>query len=278
MQHVLDVARALVSHVRQRVHRLEAARKQTASATVVQRMNAGWTATTDPGILDGSGGIEVRFGLATQDEKLWTSVMCPGNATQAYLPGVQFNKIYMVKVRGFNFVSTGKWSTAVLHKVGGVSIAVDTSGLVPSAATVAQNATSASGSITASPNVSGSVDICTLSWTNNTSATVPVQIEGTIQASSSITGSTMIGFAQVQHIVTTASSGGPFAPVILFGSDSAVGTPSPKQLGAGVLQVNLVAGDTVTALFRVSFQNRSGLGTGTTSWVDASLRLTAIKR
>ena len=103
--------------------------------TVVQRMNATWTATTDPGILDGSGGIEVRFGLATQNEALWTSVMCTGNQTQTYLNGVQFDKIYMVKVRGYNFVSTGKWSNAVLHKVTGVSIAVDTGGLVPNAAT-----------------------------------------------------------------------------------------------------------------------------------------------
>ena len=161
---------------------------------------------------------------------------------------------------------------------GGDAVEVLAGQLAPGAATVAQTAASASGSVTAPANVSGSVDICNLSWTNTTAAPVSVQIEGTIQAFASITGTTMIGASQVQIIATTTSSGGPYAPVILYGASTAAGSSSPKQVGAGVRQFDLAAGDTVNAKIQVSFQNTSGLGTGTTTWSDAALRVTAIKR
>lgn len=92
--------------------------------TVVQRMLATWTAATDPGILDSNGGIEVRYGLATLPDSQWTSVFVDGAVTQAYLPGVQFGKIYLVKARGFNALSTGNWNAPVLHKVVGNPLAV----------------------------------------------------------------------------------------------------------------------------------------------------------
>lgn len=92
--------------------------------TVNQRMLATWTAATDPGILDNNGGVEIRYGLATVPEAQWTSVFVAGNLSQAYLPGVQFDRIYMVKARGFNAITAGNWSAQVLHKVVGVPLVV----------------------------------------------------------------------------------------------------------------------------------------------------------
>ena len=108
---------------------------QVAHATVVQRLLATWTAATDPGILDPNGGIEIRYGLSTLPDSQWTSIFVDGHVTQVYLPNVQFDKIYLVKARGFNALSTGNWSAPVLHKAVGVSIAVDTPQLVANAAT-----------------------------------------------------------------------------------------------------------------------------------------------
>jgi len=108
---------------------------QAVHGTVVQRMLSTWTAATDPGILDPNGGIEIRYGLSTLPDSQWTSIFVDGHVTQAYLPNVQFDKIYLVKARGFNALATGNWSAPVLHKVVGKSIAVDTGGIVPNAAT-----------------------------------------------------------------------------------------------------------------------------------------------
>lgn len=103
--------------------------------TVSQRMLASWTATTDPGILGSNGGIEIRYGLADQGEALWTSEIATGNQTQAYLKGVTFNQIYLVKARGFNAIANGKWSAPVRHKVTGNDIVIDTPQLATEAAT-----------------------------------------------------------------------------------------------------------------------------------------------
>lgn len=89
--------------------------------TVVQRMLATWTAATDPGILDPNGGIEIRYGLSTLPDTQWTSVFVDGHLTQAYLPNVQFDRIYLVKARGFNAMASGNWCAPQLHKVGGVA-------------------------------------------------------------------------------------------------------------------------------------------------------------
>jgi hypothetical protein len=247
---------------------------QVAHATVVQRMNAAWTATTDPGILDGSGGIEVRYGLATQDEKLWTSVLCPGNATQAYLPGVQFDKIYMVKVRGFNNLATGKWSTAVLHKVGGVSIAVDTAGLVPNAATVAQSATAASGTVTVTTNSFVEADATTLTWLNNTAGAVLVQIEHSGNLTSVTKTGTANGFGYMKSYWSVSGGGG--SSGVVFGPLTAVGAAEANY--NTVDQVSVSAGLTITVRCAVGAQEFIGTGNVVTNYSNVFTRVTAIKR
>jgi hypothetical protein len=88
-----------------------------ADGTVMPRMKATWVAATDPGVLETTGGIEIKYGPATQDENQWTTIKIAGTNVEAYLQNVQFDAIYLVKIRGYNSLARGPWSLPVLHKV-----------------------------------------------------------------------------------------------------------------------------------------------------------------
>lgn len=93
--------------------------KRQADGTIVSRISATWTAVTDEGVLSNGGGVEIRYGLASQPEDQWMSVLAPATQSQAYINDVRDTAIYLVKARAYNPLVKGKWSPPVLHKVVG---------------------------------------------------------------------------------------------------------------------------------------------------------------
>lgn len=93
-----------------------------ADGTISSRIKATWTAVTDPGVL-ADGGIEVRYGLASQSEDQCQSVFVPYSQNQAFLPALIEGGIYLVRARTYNQLVKGQWCAPVLHKVAGKTTA-----------------------------------------------------------------------------------------------------------------------------------------------------------
>lgn len=252
--------------------------------TVLQRMLATWTAATDPGILDSNGGVEIRYGLANLPDTQWTSVFADGTMTKAYLPDVQFDKIYAIKARGFNAISTGKWCALVVHKVGGVSLLAPTTSLAPSAATEivssnpADGTTSVGGSFSGSPTTT-EVTIATASYTNTTAASVSVEVSWSMSAV--LDAALGLGWVGPNYRLTGSGSGWPGTrtPVAID-----IGTASSTQItGAsygGSFTATVAAAGTLTVNLVINtFCGGSGAAPArTVTYKDTALRLTAIKR
>jgi hypothetical protein len=85
--------------------------------SVISSIRVTWDAITDAYALQSGGGVEVKFGLAVDDESKWRSVTCLPGVAQARLTPVSDNRIYIVKARAFSSTGKGLWSTPVAHKV-----------------------------------------------------------------------------------------------------------------------------------------------------------------
>lgn len=89
-----------------------------ADGTIVPRIQASWTAQTDPRVAQ-QGSIEVRWGASGTAETAWFTTIVPGSSTTVFLDSVQENVVYSVKARTVGAVTVGNWSMHVTHKVVG---------------------------------------------------------------------------------------------------------------------------------------------------------------
>jgi hypothetical protein len=94
-----------------------------ADGTVQTRVLVTWGAITDP-LVNNEGGVEIRYGLATEAEAAWQSTVAPRGQAQAYLTeNIHDRLIYLVKARAFNALVKGPWCLPVLHQVVGKTAA-----------------------------------------------------------------------------------------------------------------------------------------------------------
>lgn len=88
-----------------------------ADGTVVGTMRVAWTAITDRYVLESGGGIEVKYGPATEPESAWRTARAIDGAGSIRLADVQDGRIYLIKARAFTAMTKGAWSATVLHMV-----------------------------------------------------------------------------------------------------------------------------------------------------------------
>ena len=91
-----------------------------ADGSIVSRIYVPVTPITNTNVLQG-GFIDVsyrRFGDSNDD---WSTVTVPGDATGAFLAGVNDGAVYVIKARTRNRLAEGNWSQQVVHSVVGKS-------------------------------------------------------------------------------------------------------------------------------------------------------------
>lgn len=94
-----------------------------ADGTVQTRVLVTWDTIVDPLVLN-DGGVELRYGLATDAETTWRSVTAPRTQAQIYLTNdIRDGLLYLVKARAFNALVKGAWCVPVLHAVVGKTAA-----------------------------------------------------------------------------------------------------------------------------------------------------------
>lgn len=89
-----------------------------ADGSIISRIKLSWQPVPDASITEG-GSIELRYGLATEDESTWASVTVPGADTSVHVSPVHDGVFYLAKARAVSALSRGKWCPHVLHLVVG---------------------------------------------------------------------------------------------------------------------------------------------------------------
>lgn len=88
-----------------------------ADGTVQTRIAVTWDTITDALVL-ADGGVEVRYGLASEAEDQWLSEFAERGQAQVYLTrNVRDGLIYLIKARAYNRLVKGAWCAPVLHQV-----------------------------------------------------------------------------------------------------------------------------------------------------------------
>jgi hypothetical protein len=88
-----------------------------ADGTVLTRVLVTWLPTTSESVRDG-GAILIKYGRATAPESEWTTVEVPGDATRAYVTGVQDGAFYLFKLQARSARQIrGRPSAPILHRV-----------------------------------------------------------------------------------------------------------------------------------------------------------------
>lgn len=88
-----------------------------ADGTVVGTMRVTWTPITDRYVTEAGGGVEVKYGLASESETAWRTALAPQDTGQVRLADVQDGRMYLVKARAYTAMVRGEWSPVVLHQV-----------------------------------------------------------------------------------------------------------------------------------------------------------------
>lgn len=88
-----------------------------ADGTVVGTMRVTWTAITDLYVNEAGGGVEVRYGPATDAESTWRTVQAPQGSTSIRLADVHDGRLYLVKARAFTAMTKGAWCPVIMHQV-----------------------------------------------------------------------------------------------------------------------------------------------------------------
>lgn len=109
---------------------------EEAMATVVPRARVSWIPIANGAVNAPGGGVEVRYGLASQSESQWISRIAESPASQIDLVGLQQGQVYLIKARAFNALVNGRWSLPMLHVMGTRSIVVDTPQIAAGGASV----------------------------------------------------------------------------------------------------------------------------------------------
>jgi hypothetical protein len=248
---------------------------EVAHATVLNRMQATWTGATDPGILDSNGGFEIRYGLANLPDSQWTSIFVDGSVTKAYLPDVLFDRIYVVKIRGFNAISTGNWSPQVTHKVGGVNLVVDTPQLAPNAATVYAKVTPSNGTRNTSTYSGPAATLfaahATLNYVNSSAAAVEVEVFGSF--------TWWVSTAAAGYVIGASFQGTNGASNITDANNVGItGTSAPTPVSYS-RSFTVAPGDTLSLNLSSWFKTAgSGASGGVFNWTDMVLKYNVLKR
>ena len=82
-----------------------------ADGTVVSRMRVTWTQVADAAVVQ-NGQVEVQY-RKSDESGAWTSIIVPGNETQAITSEVQDGIIYIVRARAKTTVAVGNWCAQV---------------------------------------------------------------------------------------------------------------------------------------------------------------------
>ena len=88
-----------------------------ADGTVVGTMRVTWTAIVDRYVLESGGGVEIKYGLATDPESAWKTARAVDGAGNIRLADVHDGRIYIVKARAYTAMVKGPWSATKLHLV-----------------------------------------------------------------------------------------------------------------------------------------------------------------
>lgn len=100
-----------------------------ADGSVVSRIYVPITAITDQAVVQG-GSIEVAYSRVSDPDQAWYSVTVPGDATGAFLSGVNDGAVYLIKARARNRLAEGAWCQQQAHKVvGKTALPADVVGL-----------------------------------------------------------------------------------------------------------------------------------------------------
>lgn len=89
-----------------------------ADGSIVSRIYVPITVTTDLAVLQG-GFIDVSYTRAGDPDQSWYTVTVPGDASGAFLSGVQDKAAYLIKARYRNRLAEGNWSQQIVHQVVG---------------------------------------------------------------------------------------------------------------------------------------------------------------
>lgn len=231
-----------------------------------------WTQSAEVFVLRG-GTIEIEAKVDNSDQ--WTRFPpLPGDATSTYIQPLEQLRKTLVRVRQVNSAGRSSPWAYKLHTPQSV-VAITTNQTAADLATKTQQARHVDGAVVSSApdfNVIVTSTLNTVSWTNNTAATVPVQVEhnvfGRLTNAGAGTGS---GWFEYEYSVSSGGGAGSTASP-LMGLPGAAEQPFPYNdtinVGAGLtLTVTLLARAVVTS------------GTSVTNnYRQPTTRVTAIKR
>ncbi|MDT7836447.1 phage tail protein [Aquabacterium sp. OR-4] len=90
-----------------------------ADGTVVSTLRITWTPIADRYVVESGGGVEVRYGLATEPESTWRTVRAPEATGTVRVADVYDGRMYLIKARAYSAMAKGPWSATLLHAVVG---------------------------------------------------------------------------------------------------------------------------------------------------------------
>ena len=89
---------------------------RNADGTLISRIRLTWTDVGDEAVRNG-GGFDIRYGPLHVDPAAWAEVSVRGDASEAYLSGVQDGWWYGIVIRARNSLVRGQWSRRTPHQV-----------------------------------------------------------------------------------------------------------------------------------------------------------------
>ena len=236
-----------------------------ADGSIISRVRVAWTAAASQSVRAG-GRVEVQYRQAGDSE--WQTWEEAGANVSALIPGLRGEAHYLFRAR---FVTAsplrvrGDWSGLALHQIGGIPT-VGTSGIEPEAATSSGVQSVASGTRTRAPapgdgGIQSYSDLLTDAWTNDTAASVNVEVSYSVTHEYSGTGNHGMVFALTGAATETVEK--------LTGSVS--------KDSAHTTLVAVASGATLTMKTRIRMMVAEGQ-TATVTYADAFMRWAALKR
>jgi hypothetical protein len=268
--------------------------------SIITRTEVTWTATTSEAVRQ-SGKIEVQYVEAADtlpSAANWASWIEEGSATKAVIPGLRAKRHYLFRVRAINTLGVrSAWGPLYVHQIGQPPL-VQTGGIAVNAATEFNSAAqptrtcklrSDTGATVTPPyeaNSSGlTVDVLTLSYTNNTGAAVSVEVTGSFVCKLSHTSGTngnSYGFIRTRLSATISA--------VEYGESAAQPMASDVGLTEGLLfsrspvlqLISVPNGSTLSIAIVATIEWKSGTPTNVGDLIaefnDLTIRYAALKR
>jgi hypothetical protein len=250
-----------------------------ADGVVTARMKVSWTPITDA-LVTTDGGIEVRYGQASQSEDQWQTVKSERGQSQVYITGLHEKIIYLVKARAFNALVKGAWCDPVLHQfVAGTS-------QIPTGSIVAGAATSILSDIKTSDTATLAVSFVTdhylnsISYTNTSGVNVDVEVswssEHAFSVAAGYTGSVSAWGMLITGTLNGLLTGPPGSS--LYDTPALTAGQSAQWKNAAVWHTTMAPSDVLVMQSLIRFVPNTGSGNVTINSYNATLRLAIIKR